>query len=63
MINVSSIVALHATLGGTDVRGLSVAGIGDLDGDTVPDIVVGASYDDDGGRDFWRSRELIRPPP
>jgi len=28
---------------------LSVAGIGDLDGDSVEDIVVGAPADDDGG--------------
>ena len=26
-----------------------MGGIGDLDGDGVPDIVVGAVYDDDGG--------------
>ena len=31
--------------------GLSLAGIGDLDGDTVPDLAVGNQSDDDGGTD------------
>ena len=30
---------------------MSAAGIGDLDGDTIPDVVVGADGDDDGGPD------------
>ncbi|MFN3255495.1 MAG: LamG-like jellyroll fold domain-containing protein [Ilumatobacter sp.] len=42
---------LAATLDNSDLFGLSVAGIGDVDGDGVPDLVVGASVDDDGGTD------------
>ncbi len=40
---------LSATLDNADYFGLSVAGIGDLDGDGIGDIVVGADFDDDGG--------------
>ncbi len=36
------------SLGGDDAFGDSVASIGDLDGDSVGDIVVGAEFDDDG---------------
>ena len=32
-----------------DAFGMSATGIGDLDGDGIPDIVVGARLDDDGG--------------
>ncbi len=32
-----------------DQFGRSLAGIGDLDGDGVPDMAVGVNYDDDGG--------------
>jgi len=32
-----------------DFFGMSVAGLGDLDGDGVPDLAVGANQDDDGG--------------
>lgn len=35
----------------TDFFGSSVAGLGDLDGDGVPDLAVGARHDDDGGTD------------
>jgi hypothetical protein len=38
-------------LDNTDYFGGSVARIGDLDGDNVPDLAVGAYTDDDGGRD------------
>jgi hypothetical protein len=34
-----------------DRFGTAVAGLGDLDGDGVPDLVVGAVFDDDGGTD------------
>ncbi len=36
-------------LGDTDRFGISVGALGDVDGDTVPDIAVGAFQDDDGG--------------
>ncbi|OVE82188.1 hypothetical protein BVY03_01465 [bacterium K02(2017)] len=35
----------------TDLFGRSVASMGDVNGDSVPDIAVGAYYDDDGGTD------------
>lgn len=37
------------TLSNNDFFGISVAGIGDLDGDSIQDIACGAMYDDDGG--------------
>jgi len=39
------------TLANGDYFGYSAAGIGDLNGDGVPDMVVGAAYDDTGGSD------------
>ena len=39
------------TLDNLDAFGSSVASVGDLDGDSVGDIVVGADGDDDGGTD------------
>lgn len=38
-------------LDNSDQFGHSVAGLGDLDGDGVPDLAVGAQLDDDGGAD------------
>ena len=38
-------------IGSGDRFGSSVAGIGDLDGDGIPDMIVGADADDDGGID------------
>ena len=40
---------LAATLDNDDRFGRSVAGIGDLDGDGIIDLIVGAHGDDDGG--------------
>ena len=39
------------TLADDDNFGMSVANIGDLDGDGVNDLAVGAIYDEDGGAD------------
>ena len=39
------------TLSNSDSFGISAAGIGDLDGDGVPDLAVGADDDDNGGTD------------
>ncbi len=39
------------TLDDLDLFGRAVASLGDLDGDTVTDLVVGAYKDDDGGAD------------
>lgn len=38
-------------LDNNDLFGSTVAGLGDWDGDSVPDLAVGASLDDDGGTD------------
>jgi len=38
-----------ATLGSSDIFGVSVSALGDLDGDGVTDLAVGAPEDDDGG--------------
>ncbi|MCP4958787.1 MAG: hypothetical protein GY925_05890, partial [Actinomycetia bacterium] len=40
---------LTGPLDNSDSFGQSVAGVGDLDGDGIIDIAVGASGDDDGG--------------
>ncbi|MEM9893128.1 MAG: right-handed parallel beta-helix repeat-containing protein [Actinomycetota bacterium] len=42
---------LTATLDDDDGFGVAADGIGDVDGDGVPDIIVGADADDDGGGD------------
>ncbi|MCP3937755.1 MAG: hypothetical protein GY708_20580, partial [Actinomycetia bacterium] len=47
---ISDIVGgLAAILGNSDVFGRSAASIGDLDGDGIVDVAVGATGDDDGG--------------
>jgi hypothetical protein len=40
----------NGTLDDSDFFGSSVTALGDLDGDGVPDMAVGATYDDDGGQ-------------
>ena len=35
-----------------DRFGMSVAGVGDIDGDAVPDVLVGSPYDDTQGSDY-----------
>ncbi len=42
---------LATALGDSDEFGISVGGPGDVDGDGVADLAVGAYYDDDGGTD------------
>ncbi|MCP4960091.1 MAG: CSLREA domain-containing protein, partial [Actinomycetia bacterium] len=42
---------LTGPLDNSDYFGRSVTGVGDLDGDGIVDIAVGALYDDDGGAD------------
>jgi len=42
-------LSTYFTLAFKDFFGISVAGIGDLDGDSIQDIACGAMYDDDGG--------------
>ena len=42
----------NGILDNSDTFGASVAGMGDLDGDGVTDLAVGADGDDDGGHDF-----------
>ena len=39
----------QGTLANGDAFGISVAGIGDRNGDGIPDLIVGARFDDDGG--------------
>ena len=41
----------NVTLTNSDKFGISVAGVGDLDGDGIEDLAVGANLDDDGGTD------------
>ncbi|TWT46891.1 FG-GAP-like repeat-containing protein [Botrimarina hoheduenensis] len=42
---------LTASLSDDDLFGMTVAPLGDLDGDGIPDIAVGSNKDDDGGED------------
>ena len=47
------------TLDDIDSFGSSVASLGDLDGDGVGDLAVGAIYDDDGGRPPYADRGAV----
>ncbi|MCP3935906.1 MAG: CSLREA domain-containing protein, partial [Actinomycetia bacterium] len=51
--------SLTGPLDDTDDFGISVAGMGDLDGDGIADITVGALYDDDGGTDRGAAHVLF----
>ena len=42
-----------------DSFGVSVASLGDLDGDGVGDLAVGAEGDDDGGIGFFAERGAV----
>jgi CSLREA domain-containing protein len=48
---ISDTTGLTATLDNSDLFGVSVSGIGDLDSDGINDMAVGAEWDDDGGTD------------
>lgn len=48
-VKLSGVTANGATLADSDLYGLSVGGIGDLDNDGIPDIMIGADGDDTGG--------------
>ena len=50
-VEINSSTLNGPTLSTDDRFGISVAGIGDLNNDGIPDIVAGANYDDTGGRD------------
>ncbi len=48
-VKLTGATANGATLADSDVYAYSVSGIGDLDGDGIPDILIGADGDDTGG--------------
>ena len=48
-VEINSSTTNGPTLTNSDQFGMSVANIGDLDGDGVNDLAVGAALDDDGG--------------
>ena len=59
--------SLRNTLKDDDFFGTSIANLGDIDGDNIPDLAVGAPNDDDGGEDsgavwilFMRSDGTVR---
>ncbi|MCP4959503.1 MAG: hypothetical protein GY925_09575, partial [Actinomycetia bacterium] len=51
--------SLTGPLDNTDDFGISVAGMGDLDGDGIADVTVGALYGDDGGTDRGAAHVLF----
>ncbi len=53
---------LGATLDTFDYFGLAVEALGDLDGDGVPDLAVGAARDDDGGNNQGAVHVLFLAP-
>ncbi|MFT4626299.1 MAG: hypothetical protein ACI8PZ_004976 [Myxococcota bacterium] len=46
-----------------DLAGVSVAGVGDVSGDGLADVLIGARYDDEGGEDAGAAYLVLGPGP